>query len=107
MEEEFPSKESCDNRQNPHQYLQDVPPSAWILIQYEGETVSHNYYVCFRLAVGYGVFSEDEEVEEGDEVGYEQAQPRVLEIITEAYTYLHSSNPRRPPASSKKRDREQ
>lgn len=105
MEEELPSNESCEDCQNPHQHLQEVPPSTWILIQYEGETVSHNYHVCFCLAVGYRVFSKDEEVEEGDKVGYNQARPWVLEIITEADTYLHSPNPRHPPISSKKRQR--
>lgn len=105
MEEELPSNESCDNRQYPHQHLQKVPPSTRILIHYKRETVSHYYHVCLCLAVGYRVFSKDEEVEEGDEVGYNQAQPWVLEIITEADVYLHSSNPRHPVASSKNRQR--
>lgn len=73
MEEELPSNESYEDRQNPHQNLQEVPPSTWILIQYEGETVSHNYHVRLSLAVGYRVFSKDEEVEEGDKIGYNQA----------------------------------
>lgn len=73
MEDELSSNESCEDRQNPHQHLQEVPPSTWILIQYEGKTVSHNYHVCLRLAVRYRVFSKDEEVEEGDKVSYNQA----------------------------------
>lgn len=49
-----------------------------------------------RLAVGDGVLGEDEEVEEGDEVGHDEPRPRVLEIVAKAGIYFHPAEPPQP-----------
>ena len=46
-----------------------------------------------RLTVGDGVLGEDEEVEEGDEVGHDEARPRMLEIVAETGIYFHPAEP--------------
>lgn len=45
--------------------------------------------MSLRLAVGDGVLGEDEEVEEGDEVGHDETRPRVLEVVAKTGIYFH------------------
>lgn len=61
-----------------------------------------------RLTVRDGVLSEDEEVEEGDEVGHDETRPRVLEIVAKTGIYFHPAEPpsHTTPGSQRERERE-
>lgn len=72
MEYELPSQQAGDDGQYPTHHFQDVPPEAWVLVEEEGEAVAHHDHARLRLAVGDGVFGEDEEVEEGHEVRHDE-----------------------------------
>lgn len=84
VEQELPGEQACDDGEDPHQDLQDVPSSSGIFIDHEREAVPHHDHVRLRLAVRHRVLGEDQEVEEGDEVGHHQTRPGVLEVIAEA-----------------------
>lgn len=60
------------------------------------------------LTVGDGVLGEDEEVEEGDEVGHDETRPRVLEIVAKTGIYFHPAEPpsHTTPGSQRERERE-
>lgn len=89
VEEELPDKQAGDNGQEPHDDLDGVPASAGVLVPDEGEAVAHHDHVGLRLAVRDRVLCEDQEVEEGDQVGHEHARPRVLEVVAEAGINFH------------------
>lgn len=56
------------------------------------------------LTVRNRVLGEDEEVEEGDEVGHDETRPRVLEIVAKTSIYFHPAEP--PPTHLGVRERE-
>lgn len=62
----------------------------------------------FCLTVRDGVLGENEEVEEGDEVGHDETRPRVLEIVAKASIYFHPAEPpsHTTPGSQRGRERE-
>lgn len=73
MEYKLPSEQPSDNGQYPAQYFQDVPSKARILVEQEGEAVAHHNHMGLGLTVRNGVLCKDQEVEEGDEVGHDEA----------------------------------
>lgn len=93
MEYKLPGYHANDYGQYPADYFQDVPSSARVLVEQEGEAVAQHDHVGLRLAVGDGVLGEEKEVEEGDEVGHDETRPRVLEIVAEPGIYFHPAEP--------------
>lgn len=93
VEYELPSQQADDNGQYPTNHFQDVPPEARVLVKQEGEAVTHHNHTGLRLTVWDGVFGEDEEIEEGDEVSHDEPWPRVLEVIAKAGIYFHPAEP--------------
>lgn len=106
MKHKLPGDEARDDGEDPHQDFEDVPGSSGIFIHYEGEAVSHYDHVRFCLAVWHWVLCEDQEVEEGDQVGHDQTGPRVLEIIAEAGVNLHPSEEAQTSSTWKTPDRD-
>lgn len=99
MEQELAGDEARDDGKDPHQDLEDVPSSSGIFIHHEREAVSHHDHVRLRLAVRHRVLGEDQEVEEGDQVGHHQTRPGVLEVIAEAGADLHLSEDAQTPST--------
>lgn len=108
MEYKLPGYQASDNGQYPADYFQDVPSEARVLVEQEGETVAHHDHVRLRLTVRDGVLGEDEEVEEGDEVGHDETRPRVLEIVAKTGIYFHPAEPpsHSTPGSQRDTDRQ-
>lgn len=52
--------------------------------------------MCLGLTVRDRILCEDEEVEEGDEVGHDEARPGVLEVIAKASIYFHPAETPQP-----------
>lgn len=50
----------------------------------------------FSLTVRDGVLGEDEEVEESDQVRYDEARPRVLEVVAKTGIYFHPAEAPQP-----------
>lgn len=73
VEHELPSQQASDYGQYPAHHFQDVPPEARVLVEQEGEAVANHDHVGLRLAVRDRVFGEDEEVEEGHQVGHHES----------------------------------
>lgn len=91
MEYELSGEQASDDGQGPAHHLEDVPAEARVLVEEEGEAVAHHDDVSLGLAVRHGVLGEDEEVEEGDQVGHDEARPRVLEVVAEVGIYFHAA----------------
>ena len=108
MEYKLPGYHARDDGQRPAHRFQDVPSEAGVLVEQEGEAVAHHDHVGLCLAVGDGVLGEDEEVEEGDEVGHDETRPRMLEIVAKAGIYFHPAEPpsHSTPGSQRERVRE-
>lgn len=104
----LPGYHARDDGQRPAHCFQDVPSEAGVLVEQEGEAVAHHDHVGLRLTVGDGVLGEDEEVEEGDEVGHDETRPRVLEIVAKTGIYFHPAEPpsHTTPGSQRERARE-
>lgn len=90
MEYKLAGEQASDDGQSPAHHFENVPAEPRVLVEQKGEAVAHHDHVSLGLTVWHWVLGEDEEVEKGDQVGHNEAWPRVLEVVAEVGIYFHA-----------------